>query len=117
VRLRKPDVFGGLAVPGVEIQRDESWYDAREVGGATSPARIEILQETRQTGAYRIHLPPAVQWSAPKGMALQVIAGRVLASGQEVRPRTVLGESDGTLSTPDEVTACLLGICQPPLER
>jgi dihydroneopterin aldolase len=117
VRLRKPDVFGGSAIPGIEIQRDESWYETREIGGATSPARIEILQETRQTGAYRIHLPPATRWSAPKGMALQMIAGRVLASGQEIRPRSVLAEGDGTFSTPDEVPACLLGIRQPPLER
>jgi FolB domain-containing protein len=118
VRLRKPDVFGGKAIPSVEIQREESWYDAREVPGA-APARIEILQETRQTGAYRIHLPPATQWTPPPGMALQLIAGRVLASGQEARPRSTLTltETDRVLRTLDEVPASLLGIRQPPLER
>jgi FolB domain-containing protein len=116
VRLRKPDVFGGKAIPSVEIQRDESWYEAREAPFPASPARIEILQEAKQTGAYRIHLPPGAKWTAPEGMALQVVAGRVLASGREIRARSVLTE-DRTLATPDEVSACLLGIRQPPLPR
>jgi len=116
VRLRKPDVFEGRAVPSVEIQRDEDWYESRELdGSAAAEARIEILQETRQTGAYRIHLPPATSWSAPSHMALQVISGRVLVSGDEVRPRAVLEPEDRVISTPDEVFACLLGVCQPPL--
>ena len=115
VRLRKPDVFGGRAIPSVEIQRDESWYETREVEGTTAPARIEILQETRQTGAYRIHLPATAQWSPPPGMALQMISGRVIVSGQEIRARSVLPE--GPIATPDEVPASLLGIRQPPLSR
>src|SRR6185436_6704523 len=100
VRLRKPDVFGGKAIPSVEIQRDESWYEAREVPLPASPARVEILQETKQTGAYRIHLPPGAKWTAPEGMALQVVAGRVLASGREIRARSVL-TADRSLATPD----------------
>src|SRR5690242_16053004 len=40
VRLRKPDVFGGSAVPSVEIQRDAAWYDARELPGM-DPVRVE----------------------------------------------------------------------------
>jgi FolB domain-containing protein len=118
VRLRKPDVFGGRAVPSVEIQRDESWFETREVPAAGA-ARIEILQETRQTGAYRIHLPPAARWTAPAGMAFQMVAGRVIASGHEIRARATVepANDDRILSTPDEVPACLLGIRQPPLER
>jgi FolB domain-containing protein len=116
VRLRKPDVFGGRAIPSVEIQREEDWYEAREVP-APGSARIEILQETRQTGAYRIHLPAASEWSPPAGMALQMIAGRAIVSGQEIRGRTVLPEGVRSISTPDEVSACLLGVRQPPIER
>jgi hypothetical protein len=78
-------------------------------------ARVEILQETRQTGAYRIHLPPASRWRAPSNIALQLVAGRVLVGGEEFRPRTVLDPADRWLETPDEVPACLLAICQPPL--
>jgi len=116
VRLRKPDVFGGRAVPSVEIQRDEDWYDSREAAGSVAgQVRIEVLQETRQTGAYRIHLPPATSWSVPGNMALQVISGRVLVSGEEVRPRAALEPGDRVICTPDEVFACLLGVCQPPL--
>lgn len=119
VRLRKPDVFGGRAVPSVEIQRDEAWFDARELSNpALAPARIEILQETPQTGAYRIHLPPGARWTAPAGMALQVISGRVVVSSEEVRARSILALSgDRVLSTSDEVSACLVGVGQPPLAR
>ena len=118
VRLRKPDVFGGRAVPSVEIQREASWYEARELPPLTAtPARVEIIQETRQTGAYRIHLAPSLRWLPPKGTKLQVICGRVLFDGEEMRARSVLPERDGLLSTPDEVSACLLAVRQPPLGR
>jgi hypothetical protein len=117
VRLRKPDVFGGRAIPSVEIRRDEGWYETREVSGPTAPARIEILQETRQTGAYRVHLPPGAAWSVPAGMALQMISGRAVVAGQELRARSVVPEGIRVLGTPDEVPACLLGVRQPPLER
>jgi FolB domain-containing protein len=115
VRLSKPEVFGGRAVPSIEIQRDEAWYETHEAP-MLGPARVEILQETRQTGAYRIHLPPAASWSPPDGLALQLISGRVIVSGKEVRPRSALLEGS-TIATPDEVPAALLGVRQPPLER
>jgi FolB domain-containing protein len=118
VRLSKPEVFGGRAVPSVEIQRDAAWFESRELAMAsTAPARVEILQETRHTGAYRIHLPPAARWSAPSGTKLQMIAGRVLVDGQEMRGRSILPERDVALATPDEVSACLLAVRQPPLGR
>src|SRR6266542_2821912 len=59
VRVRKPEVFRGRAVPTVEIWRDESWYEPRELvlaaemqrdrtgsSPAEPAARIEILLET-----------------------------------------------------------------------
>lgn len=118
VRLRKPEVFGGRAVPSIEIQRDAAWYEPRELPlGTTAPARVEVVQETRQTGAYRIHLPPAARWSVPSGTKLQMIAGRVLVDGDEMRGRAILPERDLFIATPDEVSACLLAIRQPPLGR
>jgi len=118
VRLRKPDVFGGRAVPSVEIQRDEGWYETRELSGKIAgPARLEILQETPKTGAYRIHIPARTSWTAPSHMAFQLISGRVLVGGEEVRARSVLAAGQRVISTPEEVAACLLGVCQPPLKR
>jgi FolB domain-containing protein len=116
VRLRKPDVLRGRAIPAIEIKRDRDWYRTEELAlAALSPARIEILQETRQTGAYRIHLPPRARWSVPSKMAVQVVAGRLallddpegpaapaeLARANEPRavaaPDGTLGKSDGLL--------------------
>ncbi len=111
VRVRKPDVFRGRAVPAVEIWRDESWYQARElVQAETERARIEVLLETRETGAYRIHLPPESRWTLPSGMAIQVVAGRVSTATEELRPRSILTLGEQSLFTPAEVPCCLLGV-------
>jgi FolB domain-containing protein len=116
VRVRKPDVFRGRAVPAVEIWRDESWYQARELAQAEGqPGRIEILLETRETGAYRIHLPPASTWMVPAGMALQVVSGRVSTATGELRPRAILTAGEQAVSTPPDGGCCLLGVSQPPL--
>jgi FolB domain-containing protein len=145
VRLRKPDVLRGRAIPAIEIRRDDAWYRTEEIAlPELAPARIEVLQETRQTGAYRIHLPPGVRWVVPSKMAVQIVAGRVaLLEDPEVapaphgagdtrslrdvdapaqtdgilRPRALLVGGDRVLSTPKDVPVCLLGVCQPPLSK
>lgn len=146
VRLRKPDVLRGRAIPAIEIRRDRDWYRTELLDlPEAEPARIEILQETKQTGAYRIHLPPGTRWTIPDKMAIQIIAGRislveeegdgagahaarprkeapVIESGHSLsdgflRPRTVLVGGDRMIATPDGVAASLLGVCQPPLSK
>jgi len=146
VRLRKPDVLRGRAIPAIEIRRDDAWYRTEELALAPwAPARIEVLQETRQTGAYRIHLPPGSRWVVPSKMAVQLVAGRVALlddpeglaqptatsdarSGRAgegppikadglLRPRAVLVGGDRVLSTLEDVPVCLLGVCQPPLSK
>jgi FolB domain-containing protein len=146
VRLRKPDVLRGRAIPAIEIRRDQAWYRTEELAiPGLAPARIEVLQETRQTGAYRIHLPPGSRWLVPSKMAVQIVAGRVVlledANGITVshptndsraprdgespaveadgmlRPRAVLVGGDRVLATPEDAPACLLGVCQPPLSK
>jgi FolB domain-containing protein len=146
VRLRKPDVLRGRAIPAIEIKRDGAWYRTEELAlSHLDPARIEILQETRQTGAYRIHLPPGARWTVPSKMAVQVVAGRVAllddpesqafpkgaadvrgagtGEGRSekvddlLRPRAVLVGGDRVLWAPDDVPVCLLGVRQPPLSK
>jgi FolB domain-containing protein len=142
VRLRKPDVLRGRAIPAIEIRRDHDWYrtEVLELPEA-APARVEILQETKQTGAYRIHLPAGSRFVVPEKMAVQIVAGRValleeaapgpqgagrpapiIESGQPLgdgflRPRAVLVGGDRVLATPEGVAATLLGVCQPPLSK
>jgi FolB domain-containing protein len=146
VRLRKPEVLRGRAIPAIEIRRDMDWYRTEELAlTSLNPARVEILQETRQTGAYRIHLPPGARWLVPSKMAVQVVAGRLallddpdgsaaLPEASDVRlmgvPDATIGKADGVLRpravlvggarvlcTPEDVPACLLGVCQPPLSK
>ncbi|HMI83493.1 MAG TPA: dihydroneopterin aldolase [Polyangiaceae bacterium] len=146
VRLRKPEVLRGRAIPAIEIRRDDAWYRTEELAiPQLSPARIEVLQETRQTGAYRIHLPPGARWVVPSNLAVQIVAGRVaLLEGPDgttsssaaddprstratdgtapqadgmLRPRAVLVGGDRVLSIAEDAPACLLGVCQPPLSK
>jgi FolB domain-containing protein len=146
VRLRKPDVLRGRAIPSIEIRRDDVWYRTEVLTAPELlPARIEVLQETRQTGAYRIHLPPATRWRVPSKMAVQIIAGCVELVDDEavssagsstgngstfntftagtpptdgaLRPRAILVGGDRTIVTPNDGPASLLGVCQPPLTK
>jgi hypothetical protein len=123
-------------VPAIELRRDVGWYHPQELSlPALSPARIEVLQETPQTGAYRIHLLAAARWIVPSVMTVQVIAGTVslreddaaeglergaarpLAAPSEsaeavLRPGAVLGGGDREIAALEDAPACLLGVCE-----
>jgi dihydroneopterin aldolase len=113
VRLSKPEVFKGRAVPSIEIRRNIEW--ARTTQTKLRAAEMTILQETRETGAYRIHLHSGQQWPVPTGMAIQVLAGRVVNGHDTLLPGASIARSTSTvLHAPDE-GALLLGVAQPPL--
>jgi FolB domain-containing protein len=138
VRLRRTDPLRSRAVPGIELRRDHAWYGARDLTlPQLLPARIEALQETPQTGAYRIHLPAGSRWIVPAKLTVQVIAGAVSlhedAAGAvpspergEARPLrvqdepaeavlgpgAVLGGGDREISALEDAPACLLAVCE-----
>jgi dihydroneopterin aldolase len=135
VRLRRSDMPRGRAIPIVELRRDLAWYRPQELALAEFlPARIETLQETPETGAYRIHLPAGARLTVPSRMTVLVIAGSVLLREDDeavvaasrkgearagagdpegmLHPGAVLGGGDREISAPEDGAACLLGVCE-----
>ena len=138
VRLRRSDPLRSRAVPGIELRRDQAWYRARDLTlPELLPARIEVLLETPQTGAYRVHLPAGSRWIVPSKLTVQVIAGAVSLHedhagavpspergeaspqrGQDelaeavLRPGAVLGGGDREIAALEDAPACLLAVCE-----
>jgi len=108
VRLRKPDVFRGRAVPSIEIRRDRAWCELALLPVSSSGARVEILQESVESGAYRVHLDEDSAWTPPPEMACAVISGRVRNGSDE------LGSGETLVRGGPEVravtAACLLAV-------
>lgn len=97
LRLSKPEVFRGRAVPSVEIRRTRAWAlratPCRTFGGLD----LTVLNETARTGAYHIDIGEAREWRAPPRMALHVVTGGVSAGEQEHAAGTSLEPGDETL--------------------
>jgi len=115
VRLSKPEVFKGRAVPSIEIHRSSEW--ARLAATTKHAAEMTILQETSETGAYRIHLHAGQTWLVPPGMAIQIIAGKVSNENHALALGTSIARSSSTMLTASDAGAVLLGVSQPPLSR
>ena len=74
VRLSKPKVLDGKAIPSVTLHRERAWL--------VLPTRIvahrvwaDVLQETPRRGAYRLHLDPAASWRVPERAVLHPLHG------------------------------------------
>lgn len=114
VRLAKPEVFAGQAVPAIELHRKSQWLQdraqLREAGGV----RAFVLQESRETGAYHLDLAAASGWTVPPGMQVMVISGSVECAGH---PR-VSGEQlppGSRLAAGSTAGARLLAVSLPPI--
>ena len=109
VHIAKPTILEGLAVPSVRFTRQAAWWAPEARDG--KEARIEVLEETPLSGAYRIHVRPGATWSPPAGVALYVVAGRVHADERIHGPGTELARLHGPLHNPgrDEVTVLAVG--------
>ncbi len=92
IKVTKPDIFGGRAVPGVELLRDRAWLGQRclahtDRGGVN----VESLTEAPDTGAYHVSLEPGSAWQVLELATAEVVAG---ARGCEDR-RLVPGDRCG----------------------
>ena len=114
VRLRKPEVLGGRAVPGLWIRREADWCDVqrRSMGEGVL---CDTLQETNLVGAYRIHLTPGTSWQLPAAASAIVVGGRVVSSGDPVRPGDVLARGSESKLVAGESGSTLLVVSIPVL--
>ncbi|HEX5101592.1 MAG TPA: dihydroneopterin aldolase [Polyangiaceae bacterium] len=97
LRLSKPEVFRGRAVPSVEIRRHRAWAlrttPSRTFGGLA----MTVLNETARTGAYHVDVVEAREWRAPPRMALYIVTGGVGVGEQEHGAGTSLEPGDEAL--------------------
>jgi len=113
LRLSKPEVFRGRAVPSVDVRRSRAWALR---GNETRPfdgVEMTVLNETQRTGAYHVDFSHEREWRPPPRMALHVVAGGVRVGDQELGAGKALDSSDDTLRV--LAGSRLLGIAPLPL--
>jgi dihydroneopterin aldolase len=110
VRLAKPEVYSGRAVPGIEIARERIGSAARSKVGP-----VQVLQETRETGAYHSDLPGLSECTMPEGATALVVAGAVENSGRRWARGDVLAKGSGTVRNTSDEACRLLVVSLPPI--
>ena len=74
VRIRKPRILGGVAVPGISMSRDSGWY-VSERETLLAGVEAELLAQPDAYGAWRLHIGPGASWELPKKCSACVLAG------------------------------------------
>lgn len=110
--LRKPEILGDRATPGIQMSRKRSWCDlqTQQIGPTCS---ADILQETRHAGAYRILIEPHGRWSIPPGVALQVITGPARIDGTDREPGSAIARGAFEVENPSDDAIALLAVGSP----
>jgi FolB domain-containing protein len=115
LRISKPEVFGGRAIPFVEIRRPKDWSHLNYIAGAEPGVSMATLQFTADSGAYRIRVEPQAKWTVPPGMSLRVLTGGLQEGDALHRVGECLGRGGHVIWNSGTKTCCLLGVSQPPV--
>jgi dihydroneopterin aldolase len=110
VRLQKPDVLEGRAIPTVELSRSKSWLQLIQLPTDVRGATVEVLQLTPETGAFRIQLEPGTHWSVPPETACMVVSGQVDSLTDRLSAGAVLEPGGHSLRCVDAV--CLIAVAR-----
>jgi FolB domain-containing protein len=87
IKVAKPDIFAGRAVPSVEVVRDRWWYRPRPQAHGDGPGvTVEVREQAAGAAAYRGTLGPNMSFGLPGGAAAQVLSGSVLSDEQPLGP-------------------------------
>jgi FolB domain-containing protein len=102
IKVTKPDILGGRAVPSVELLRDRAWLDQRPLSCSDHEGvTVYSLTETPETGAYHVSLDAGAEWPLLDLSTAQSIAGalsiddRRLAPGERCVAPSVLRADQG----------------------
>ena len=91
LRLDKPSVLGGHAIPSLQVERDAGWVTLDQEHKPFGT--VDIIHETRDAGIYRLNIAPG--HGIPLHMHKQmresemVLGAGLLCQGREVAPGTV----------------------------
>jgi dihydroneopterin aldolase len=116
VRLRKPDVFEGRAVPCIEVRRNRAWWSSlhgETRPGARTPALLSVLHESADAGAYQVEIASGAKWTLPDSGVAQVLCGQLQSGESVVRRGEVIGKGGHVLHNSGESAARLLVVVEP----
>ena len=117
VRLNKPNIFQGKAVPFVEIQRDAAWLERRPPRAfAVGDASYKILHETAQSGAYHVLVPAGASFVVPDDCSALLMSGAVAVGAERRKRRQTLSPGERCLCIESGETS-LLATARRPLSR
>ena len=83
IRLRKPTILHGRAVPGVGMRRTGV---VQLAGAQARGVRIQTLVDTGKDAAWRVVLMPGASWSVDRSVGVFVVSGSVWAGDQQLKP-------------------------------
>lgn len=117
VRLRKPDVFEGRAVPCIEMRRNRAWWsslsgETRLEAGTQTPAALNVLHESADAGAYQVEIASGATWTLPEWGVAQVLCGQVETGESVVRRGEVIGKGGCVLHNAGESATRLLVVVE-----
>lgn len=113
VRVSKPAILAG-GIPSVRIHRTGEWCD---LGTRMEPPStwVDVLAETANCGAYRLHVEPGSTFMVPAGVALEVIAGAPDIAGRPYGPGERLPSGmERSVANHGDAPLTLLAISSPP---
>ncbi|MEZ4319241.1 MAG: dihydroneopterin aldolase [Myxococcota bacterium] len=112
VRIRKPTILDGLAVPGVTLRRTKEWCKLVRTK-APSRTTLDRLEATPLEAAYRVHIEAGTAWQPPPGVALFVVAGRPRHDGQTLAPGAEIARASGPFENHQKKAITLLAVGSP----
>jgi hypothetical protein len=87
IKVTKPDIFGGRALPSVELLRDRAWLGQRRLAHSEHEGvKVESLTETPDTGAYHVSLEPGAEWLLLDLSTAQSLAGTLSVGDRRLTP-------------------------------
>jgi dihydroneopterin aldolase len=115
LRLAKPDVLGGRALPSIEIRREAAWLTSKPAVSLSDDTRIVPLHETAESGAYHVFVASGKTWTVPRGAAAMAIAGKVVVADRSDEAGAIAHAGAGCRAVAGDVV--LLVASQRPLSR
>jgi FolB domain-containing protein len=117
VRVSKPDIFHGKAVPFVEMQRDASWLERQpRQAFELVNASYKTLHETAQSGAYHVLIPSGTEFVVPEHSSALIMSGAVAVGAEQRKRRQILSAGETCVCIESGETT-LLTASRRPLSR
>jgi len=112
VRISKPEILGGLALPTISLRRRADWC---QLSRESFPTRtwVETLEKTPLSAAYRVVIEAGTAWQPPPQVALYVVAGRPRHRGTTVNPGEVIARCAGAIENHQNRSITLLACGAP----